>query len=218
MYTAKYFKPKSIEQVEKFIKENGFAILMSVHKQRPIATHIPLFFEKRKDKSYLVGHMSKGNQQWKSLVQQETVLAVFSNPHCYVSSSWYGHENVSTWNYIAVHVYGKARLIAGEELFLSLKKLTDKYEANSENPVRIESLPKEIVKTGMRGIVGFEIEIKEIEASFKLSQNRNSKDYQNVIKMLEKSTDAGAKQIAQAMKDWKKKDHRARSKGSSSKE
>ena len=210
MYSPKYFKPKSIEQVETFIKENGFAILMSVHKERPIATHIPLVLEKRNDKSYLVGHISKGNQQWKSLAKQETVLAVFSNPHSYVSSSWYGHENVPTWNYIAVHVYGKARLIVGEELFLSLKKLTDKYEANSENPVRVESLSKEIIKTGMRGIVGFEIEVKDIEANFKLSQNRNTEDYQNVIKMLENSTDVRSKEIAQAMKDWKEEDHRAR--------
>jgi transcriptional regulator len=40
----------------------------------------------------------------------DEVLA-FSGPHSYISSSWYDHENVPTWNYIAVHVYGKIKLL-----------------------------------------------------------------------------------------------------------
>lgn len=34
----------------------------------------------------------------------------------YVSFSWYERENVPTWNYIAVHINGKIRIIGGDEL------------------------------------------------------------------------------------------------------
>ncbi|SEF39789.1 Putative FMN-binding domain-containing protein [Algoriphagus boritolerans DSM 17298 = JCM 18970] len=45
----------------------------------------------------------------------EEVLVNFQGPYAYISSSWYNHENVPTWNYLAVHVYGKIRIIEGEE-------------------------------------------------------------------------------------------------------
>ena len=53
------------------------------------------------------------------------LLAIFSGVHTYISSSWYNHENVPTWNYLAVHVSGKIRLIEGQELMDHLKSLTD---------------------------------------------------------------------------------------------
>ena len=76
----------------------------------------------------LVGHMSKLNPQWGNFHDNEEVLAIFNGPHTYVSSSWYEKENVPTWNYIAVHVYGKIKIIVGAELLNSLRKLVDKYE------------------------------------------------------------------------------------------
>ena len=36
--------------------------------------------------------------------------------HSYISSSWYENEEVPTWNYQAVHIYGKASILDKEEL------------------------------------------------------------------------------------------------------
>ena len=51
-----------------------------------------------------------------------------------------------------------------------------------------------------RGIVAFEIEIEEIQAKHKLSQNRDQKNYDSIIAELEKSGNNDAKAIAEEMK------------------
>ena len=200
MYIPHHFKAKDIDQVKAFVKENAFAVLVSVHKGKPVATHIPLLLQQKEGKDYLLGHVSKGNPQWKSITDQEEILAIFSGAHTYISSSWYDHENVPTWNYTVVHIYGKARIIEGEELWLSLKHLVDKYEAGREGRVRMEEMSEALLRKELRGIVGFEIEITKIEAAYKLSQNRNDHDYKNIIHRLEEQLDSNAQQVAAAMK------------------
>ena len=145
------------------------------------------------------GHIAKENPQWRGFEENDTVLAVFSGPHSYISSSWYDHENVPTWNYLAVHVYGKIKIIEGEAAINSLKKLVDKYEKNSQNPVKIEDLSSKTLRQ-VRGIVAFEIEITSIEATKKLSQNRDENNYKNIISELEKTQDQASIAVATEMK------------------
>jgi len=131
------------------------------------------------------------------------VLAIFSGPHSYISSSWYDHENVPTWNYIAVHVYGKISIIEGDEMLFALKKLVDKYEATSENPVKIENLSEETMKQ-TKGFVAFEIEITAIQAVNKLSQNRDDKNHAAIITELKKCPNQNAHDIADEMTKQRK--------------
>lgn len=78
----------------------------------------------------------------------------------------------------------------------------DIFEAGSEHPVRMEELSESLVKREMRGIVGFEIEIEEVEAAFKLSQNRNAADHANIVqKLRERKADSNDSEIA----DWMEK-------------
>lgn len=199
MYIPHHFKNTNTEEVESFIRDNGFGLLISSVKGRPHGTHIPL--ELSEDKTKLLGHVSRANPQWKNFDPRSEVLAIFSGPHTYVSASWYDHENVSTWNYIAVHVYGKVHVIEGEALYQSLKHLLDKYEQNTEKPVKMEHFSPGYIEGAINGLVGFEIEITEIQACYKLSQNRNDTSYHNIIDELEKGTDANAQQIARIMKN-----------------
>ena len=200
MYIPDLYKNKNQQEITQFLLENSFGILVNRTNGKLWATHIPLELEQTNDgKSILFGHISKENPQWESFESDANVLAIFSGPHSYVSSSWYEKENVPTWNYIAVHVYGKIKIIEGEAVITSLKKLTDKYEAHSENPVRIENLSEKTMRQAS-GIVEFEIEIDTIEAVKKMSQNRNEKDYHNVISELEKTENANSKEVAAIMK------------------
>jgi transcriptional regulator len=100
---------------------------------------------------------------------------------------------------MAVHVYGKPEIILGEALYNSLGKLMDKYEQGSENPLSIHALPPTLVEKMMPAIVGFKMKAETIQASFKLSQNRNSEDYHNIIEALKKRTDAASQEVANAM-------------------
>ncbi|WP_026704228.1 FMN-binding negative transcriptional regulator [Flavobacterium soli] len=200
MYIPEHYKNENLEEIKDFIQKNSFGILINQTEGKLFATHIPLELDKNENgKDILVGHISKENPQWKGFESSDKVLAIFSGPHSYISSSWYDFEGVPTWNYIAVHIYGTVKIIEGEALLSSLKKLVDKYEVNSENPVRVENLSK---KTMMmtRGIVAFEIEIDEIQAKHKLSQNRDQKNYENIIVELEKTGNQDAKSIAEEMK------------------
>lgn len=201
MYIPPKYKITDIEEIRSFIQYNSFGILVNVLDEKPWATHIPLALETNAaGEDVLVGHISKANPQWKAFEVNPQVMAIFAAPHAYISSSWYNHENVPTWNYIAVHVYGRLRVMEGEELFQALKKLTDKYEANSEKPVQLEKMTPEYLQREMRGIVGFEIRIEEMHAAQKLSQNRDAENFQNVINELEKRNEGYDINIANAMK------------------
>ncbi|UOK43858.1 MULTISPECIES: FMN-binding negative transcriptional regulator [Flavobacterium] len=196
MYIPELYKNENAAEIKSFLKSNSFGVLVNQTEGRLWGTHIPLELEtNQQGKEVLFGHISKENPQWKAFENNNDVLAIFSGPHSYISSSWYDHENVPTWNYIAVHVYGKTRIIEGNEMLYALKKLVDKYEANSKNPVRIENLSAESMKQ-TEGFVAFEIEITEIQAVKKLSQNRDDKNHALIISELEKSTDQNAVTIA----------------------
>jgi transcriptional regulator len=200
MYTPEIYKNENQTEIREFISKNGFAILVNQTDSKLWATHIPLYLDKNQNqKEILVGHVSLENPQSKSLINDSEVLAIFSGAHSYISASWYDHENVSTWNYLAVHVYGKIKILNLDETILSLKKLTDKYEASSANPVRVENLSEKTMRQA-NGILAFEIEISAIEATKKLSQNRDVKNYATIISELEKTTNNDSKAIAQEMK------------------
>lgn len=199
MYIPELYRNENQQEIEDFIHQNGFVILVNQTNGKLWATHIPLLLEEKDGKQLLVGHVSKENPQAESFKTNDGILAIFSGAHSYISPSWYDHENVPTWNYLAVHVYGKVKLHSPQESIQALKRLVDKYEAKSEKPVRIEDLSKKTMLQA-RGIVSFEIEIKAIEAVKKLSQNRDGKNYQNIIAKLEDSDDSQSVAVAREMK------------------
>jgi transcriptional regulator len=198
MYTAKTNRNEDQEELLEFIRQNGFGILVSQVNGKPWATHIPMYLSM--DGKKLTSHIARGNPQWKSWNETTEVLAIFQGPHAYVSSSWYDHENVPTWNYIAVHAYGTIRTIEGEELVNALKHLVNKYEKASEHPVTVEGMSAKFLNNEIRGIVAFEMTITKLEASYKLSQNRDDKNHANIIQELEKRGDNQSIQIAKEMK------------------
>ncbi|KMN39597.1 MULTISPECIES: FMN-binding negative transcriptional regulator [Lysinibacillus] len=200
MYVPKYYKVSDLEEIKEFIQHNSFATIVSIRKGKPIAAHIPVLLKKIEDDYYLTGHLAYGNPLWKTFEEVQDILVIFNGPHAYISSSWYEHENVPTWNYQAVHVYGKASLIEGMDLEQDLTSLLEKYESFRENPVLWDKLSPELLQQEMKGIKGFKIKVEEVQAAYKLSQNRNASDYANIIKELYKEENPHADALAEAMK------------------
>ncbi|KIA99311.1 protease [Flavobacterium sp. KMS] len=204
MHTPSIFKNEDPEAIRAFLKENSFGILINQTNGKLWATHIPLEIETNADgKEILCGHISKLNPQGEGFTQNDQILAVFSGPHSYISSSWYDHENVPTWNYIAVHIYGRIKIVNHEAAVESLKKLVDKYEANSEKPIRVEDLSAKTMRQA-HGIIAFEIEIDEIQATKKMSQNRDDVNYKNIITALEKTENPQSIAVAKEMEKCRK--------------
>lgn len=137
MYKPSYFKEENFAQIKKNIRTNGFATLISHVNNRLWATHIPLLLDKDgNNRDVLIGHVSKANKQWNSFEENEEVLAIFTGNHSYISSAWYDHESAPTWNYEAIHIYGKIRIIEEAKLRISLKNLVDKYESGIDKPIK----------------------------------------------------------------------------------
>lgn len=183
----------------KVIQENSFATLFSVHKGKPFATHLPLLLNK--EKTYLYGHFARSNTQWKD-IQNQTVLAVFQGPHCYISPSWYEEPNqaVPTWNYVTLHVYGEVELIEDEhELMSSLNDMVLEYEA-PDNSYRLQDVDVELLRGMTKGIQGFKIKINKMEGKAKLSQNHSLHRQELIIKQLEQIPFPNEQQIASLMK------------------
>lgn len=203
MYVPKLFQETNWSEIKRVIDQNSFATVVSCGAEGPVATHLPLrLVESGPEKWSLQGHVSRANQHWRLFGRDERSLAMFTGPNAYVSPRWYDHVNVPTWNYVAVHVYGKARVVDDPaELRTLMEGLVDRYEGHVEPAERytVEKLPPDYLASQMKGIVGFEISVDEVQASFKLSQNRDEKNHSSVIGELRKSEDQGALGVAQEM-------------------
>lgn len=158
--------------------------------------------EDKAENIFLETHLSRANPQAKSLKNGDTVLCDFLGAHTYVSSSWYDHVNVSTWNYEAVQIYGNVQLMNHDELYVHLEKLTSKYEKTQKCPMLVKDMGNEFVEKEMKGAFGIKVIPTEIFIKQKLSQNRKDSDFQNIISHLEKSDD-NARKIAEKMKSIK---------------
>lgn len=199
MYVPKTFIAPSIAAVESYIRKNAFATLIS-NVDGLVGTHIPLLLSKYKGEDVLLGHVAVANQQAKVFDGKQELLAIFMQSHAYISSSWYDHVNVPTWNYIAVHINGTAEKIEGEELVDSINELVDQYEEGRPRRFHLNDFEPEERDAHLSGLIGFRMRIGKVEASFKLSQNRKENDYQEIIKQLNKSGIQLDEEIANEMK------------------
>ncbi len=200
MYVPKIYRPTETDDVMGFIRQHSFGLLINTDEQGlPIATHIPMVLAERDGQSVLLTHVARANPIWRSVQPDKPLLAVFSGPHAYVSASWYDHENVPTWNYVAVHVYGRARVLDEAETIAMLTAVTDEFEAGRPNRVAVETYSEGFVKREMRGLVALEIRMEDVQAVYKLSQNRDDANHATVVAELAQSTHAAARQTAELM-------------------
>jgi transcriptional regulator len=185
------------------LERYDFGALVSVDNGTPVATHLPFLYRSQPGPlGTLSAHLARANPQSRALEAGPTVLIVVQGPHGYVSPSWYTvHPSVPTWNYVAVHVTGRARVLSDPERTRSiLAALVDRYESGRESPWRME-LPEPYLQAMMKAIVAFEVEITSIEGKLKLSQNRTPEEQESVIRGLEQSGDPLAKELAGVMRE-----------------
>jgi transcriptional regulator len=186
-------------KIVEFIKRFSFATLITSKNDFPIASHLPFVIKEEKDKLMLYSHVAKQNEQWKH-IEDSAVLVIFNEPHAYISPTNYEKDvNVPTWNYISVHAYGKGHLITSHEDVIDLLENTiDNYEVSYRE--QWSRLPEKYRLGQMTGIVGFKIDVTEIQAKEKLSQNKTHNEQQKIIDTLSVSTDTNERITAEYMK------------------
>jgi transcriptional regulator len=200
MYVPEHFKEEGADRLETLIQAYSFGVLVSVHEGLPIASHLPFLYDRHVGKNgRLIGHMARGNPQWKSLADGQTVLAIFQGPHAYISPAWYESPGVPTWNYAVAHLYGKATLVEDQH---ALEKVVQRLTAFHEQDDREAGAPgvsPEIWSRLLGMIVGFEIEVTEIQGKFKLNQNRSREDQRRVAETLARGGSESATALARLM-------------------
>ena len=205
MYIPKINQVTDHNEIFEFIRANSFGILVNQLDGLPFATHIPMEINELPNGKWMLQcHIAKANPHWKAFEKNPKSLIIFSGPHAYISPSWYKNESVPTWNYMAVHLYGNAKIITEEELKITLKNQIDTYESYKENPVSLTDYSEENISRMINAVVGIEILVDDIQAKYKLSQNKSEQDFQNVIRHLEKSKNSMDNKVADEMKKLKK--------------
>lgn len=189
MHIPSHFALSDQKEIFSFIEQNSFGQLISKVDGRLFSTHIPFILSE--DKTRLLAHIGKQNPQHVEIENQE-ILITLTGPHDYISPSWYTSPGVPTWNYQAVHIYGKCRCFSDpERLKHTVDSLAQKYESRFAQPWEPN------YKASMLGaIMGLNIQITDIQCQYKLSQNRSPQDIEQVIQQLSSS---GSDKLALAM-------------------
>jgi transcriptional regulator len=200
MYIPAAFAESDLTKLHTFIEQNSFGLLVSLVDGLPFASHLPFLLERTSGpQGSLVGHMARANQQWRNDSGQ-TALAIFSGPHAYISPTWYEADQlVPTWNYAAVHAYGRVQVVEDESaLLVIVQKMVQVYEQSMPQPWSFDG-SSTFVKRLLGQILGFRIEIERIEGKWKLNQNYPVERRQKVVQALRDRGDENAQAIAAMM-------------------
>lgn len=163
------------------------------------ATHLPFILDpKEGEKGTLYGHVARANPQWKEMAGQR-VLVVFSGPHAYISPRWYPpKEAVPTWNYAAVHCYGVVELLDAPATRELMARMLDTFEPGLSGDTAL--MPEAYLSHQLQGIVGFRIELDDVQGKEKLGQHRRQEDQQGVFAALSASDRRDDHQLAEYMR------------------
>lgn len=203
MYIPKDFELKDQELILAFLEQHPFGSLaVNGRDGIPAIVHIPFTGEFANTVKYLEFHVAKENTIVSAISETGQGKMIVLGTHGYISSSVYTHVNVPTYNYESVHVSGKIEQLTQSELKNHLTKLVDSFEANRENKVHMSQWPTDLIDAYLQEIVGYRIEIQQLEAAFKLSQNRNEVDFNRIITDLN-TRNANDQQLAESMKQTK---------------
>lgn len=192
MYIQPAFHSPSAEATQGLQRDYPFATLLAWRDGRQLAMPVPLLLDS--ERQMLIGHLPQNSADVALLPGEVTVL--FHGPHAYVSPRWYATSGlVPTWNYALAQVSGTARLLPdAADVTRILQQLVQVFEGDAWSLDQVNHLPKLLPM-----IVGLEIDIRDTQAKFKLSQNRSPADINAVATALAHSPDGQAQATAALM-------------------
>jgi transcriptional regulator len=196
-----------LDVLHEFIQAHPLGTLITNGPDGPEATHLPVFLDAAA--GMLRCHMARANPQWRRLESGGRVLVIFPSGDHYITPTWYPATRehgkvVPTWNYVAIHVAGVARLFEDTaSLLRHLNELTDSQEAAFRERWSVANAPPEYIEGLTKAIVGVEIAMDRIEGKWKVSQNRSAVDQQGVIAGLDAVGSYASQEMANLMRDRK---------------
>jgi transcriptional regulator len=200
MYNPPHFTSTDLTWLDWLAEHHPFGTLVSQADGAPLASHLPVLYQRKDGQAILTGHWARPNPQWRE-IETQRVLFMYQGPHAYISPRWYtdAPKQVPTWNYVAAHVYGTIRLINdGPELENIVVRLAEKFESGADTPWRFaDSDPAN--RARLKGIVGFELRSESVQVKLKLNQNHPAANVTGVITGLHNTGSEEAAAVAALM-------------------
>jgi transcriptional regulator len=207
MYTPKDFRVEDLAVLHADMRQSALPILVSTTSAGLIATHLPILLnEHRGPYGTILGHVSRANLlQWQQSDPATEALVIFTGPETYITPTWYAAKQetgrvVPTWNYAAIHAYGKLTFFEDSERLRDIvTRLTNLHEAAFPKPWQVTDAPPNYIDSQLKAIVGFELPISRLEGKRKFNQNRSTEDRAGVIQGLRSLEDPGKTAVANLM-------------------
>lgn len=203
MYTPRAFALDDLPEIQQLIQHTRLAQLVTVGENGLQASHLPLLLNPDEGPNgTLYGHLAKANPQWRELQNGSEALVIFAGAEAYISPAFYPAKAehgkvVPTWNYIAVHAYGKPEVFSDAERLLKVvTALTDRHESGRAQPWRVSDAPADYIDGMLKAIVGFALPIERLVGKRKLSQSRSAADMAGVRDGLAASADVRDQTLA----------------------
>ena len=177
MYIQTQFKSDDVSAAVDLMRKHSFATLICNDDDgQPFVTYLPLHVDvgERGGKPWpcLLGHVARANPHWRYLQNRGTALVSYLGPHAYMSPTVYADTmRVPTWNYLAVQCRVRVRLLSER---VEMAQMLDKLIADNELSYleQWRSLSEDYLSKMMAMIVGFELEITQLQCKLKLNQHR----------------------------------------------
>src|SRR6516164_9294675 len=183
MYVPSQFKEERIPVLHEAIERIGFGMLVTLGADGMTASHVPMLVAAEPGPfGMLLGHLARANPQWRTALADQEALAIFAGPHTYITPSWYETKRqtgkvVPTWNYVAIHAYGRLRFIDDpKRARAKVTGLTNRHEAGAAVPWHVTDPPADFVEALLKATVAFELTITPVERKCKIGQNRRAED------------------------------------------
>ena len=206
MYLPDHFRVDDRAEMHALMRARPLAALVSAGASRLYATHLPTVLKADGPFGAIECHLSRANPHWKDLAEGGEALMIFQGPEAYVTPNWYPSKaehgkTVPTWNYAAVHAYGRPAVMPDAVwLRRHVGELTDQQERSEAQPWAVSDAPERYVEVMLRGIVGFRFDIARLEGKWKMNQNREARDRAGTAAGLEQRGKGEDAQVAAVMR------------------
>jgi transcriptional regulator len=182
MYVNPHFAERELPVLQDIIETVRFGVLV-LCSDSPLAAHIPFVLHRHEGRfGTLIAHVSARDPLARHLDDEHEALAIFSAPRAYISPRWCPSGGLPTYNFLAVHAYGRPHRLDDPDVVLGhLSELVAVHEERFSQAWSLADVADDYVDERLPHIAAFTLKIDALQGKRKLSQNRTAEDRDGII-------------------------------------